>query len=381
MGWHAVEAVDDAAEAARRFLLPFRLVRWAKLALLVLVMGGGANAGLSVPAAPDARLGGVSGFSGEWGVGTGTEATAAGEFDAVVSDLLAGVPGDWPVVAVAVVAVVVAVIALSVASLSLRLVLYDALRTNEVRLWRPFLGRLRQAGGLFVASVVLWLLAAGPIAVAVIVAVASETPIGWVPIDSFATAVRSLTVGPAIAAGLLGSAVVLVGTLALRLTYEFVVPAMVVGETGVLAGWRRVWRAVWGEWAELLVYLAVHFFVRLGTAIVEGIALLIAGSMVAAAAGVALLLTAVSLGGLGALVSTTVGIATVAIVVIVAVATLVALTLPVSVVTRSYLIVFEVATLGGIESDLRLLHSDIDPASTDSDSTSTNSDPTPTDRD
>ncbi|KDS92085.1 hypothetical protein FK85_07200 [Halorubrum saccharovorum] len=348
MGWHAVEAVDDAVEATRRFLFPFSLVRWAKLALLVLLMGGGANAGVSVPAAPD-----TAGFD-------------TMELDTVVSDLLAGTADDQLIVAVAVVAVVaiVGVVALSVASLSLRLVFYDALQTNEVRLWRPFLGRLRQAVGLFVVSALLWLIAVLPVAVAVLVGVAGEMSIGWAPVDSFAAAAGSLSIGPAVVLGLLGSVVVLIATLALRLTYEFAVPAMVVEGIGVIDGWRRVWRAISGEWAELLVYLAVHFFVRLGTAIVEGIAFVIAGSAVLVVAGSTLLLAAVPLGGLGALVSTTAGIATVVIVGIVAVASLVALTLPVSVVTQSYVIAYEVDTLGGIDPELMVLHRDIDPDST-----------------
>jgi hypothetical protein len=365
MGWHSVEAVDDAVEAARRFLFPFSLVRWAKLALLVLLTGGGANVGVSVPAAPDARVGGISGFSDGWRARTETRGGVA-ELDAVVSNLLAGAPPDRVILAGAV-AAVVGVVALAVVSLSLRLVFYDALRTNEVRLWRPFLERLRQAAGLFVASAALWLLAAGPLALAVLVAAAAETPIGWGPFDSFATAMGSLSPGPAIAVGLLGGVLVLLATLALRLTYEFVVPAMVVEETGVIAGWRRVWRAVSGEWAELLGYIAVHFFVRLGTAIVEGIAFVIAGSAIAVGAGSALLLAAVPLGGLSALTGTIVGTVTVAIVVIVALAMLVALTLPVSVVTRSYLVAYEVSTLGGIDSGLALLHRDLDPASAERD--------------
>jgi len=365
MGWHSVDAVDDAVEVTRRFLFPFGLVRWAKLALLVLLMGGGANAGVSVPTAPDAGIGGISGFL-EAG-GTETESVAGGaEFDAVVSDFLAGLPGDWLIAAVALV-VTVSVVALSVASLSLRLVFYDALRTNEVRLWRPFLGRFRQAVGLFVASVGLWSLAVGPIALAVLVAAATERPIGWGPIGSLATAVGSPSVGPAVILGLVGSVIVVLATLALRLTYEFVVPAMVVEGTGVLAGWRRVWRAVSGEWVEFLVYLAVHFFVGLGTAIVEGVTLLVAGSVVGVISGSALLLAAVPLGGLGALVSTTAGLVTVAIIGTVAVATLIALTLPVSVVTRSYVIAYEVATLGGIDPGLALFHPDIDPTPADGD--------------
>jgi len=365
MSWHAVDAVDDAVEATRRFLFPFSLVRWTKLAFLVLLMGGSANGGVSVPAAPDARIAGFTGFSEVWELDTGG-ITPSGTVDTVVSDLVAGMSTEWLIVAVAV-AVVVAAVTLSVVSLSLRLVFYDALRTNEIRLWKPFLGRLRQAIGLFVASVVLWSIAAGPIALAVLVGVAAEAPVGWEPIDTFAATVGSLSLGPAIVVGILGSAVVLFTALALRLTYEFVVPAMIVEETGVIAGWRRTWSAVSGEWAEVLVYLAVHFFVRLGTAIVEGIAFVITGSAVVVVAGIALLVVAVPLGGLGALVGTTVGTVTVVLVVLVAVVTLLAVTLPVSLVTGSYLILYEVATLGGIDSGLTLLHPDIHPKSTDHD--------------
>ncbi|WP_144923673.1 DUF7544 domain-containing protein [Halorubrum salsamenti] len=365
MSWHAVEAVDDAVETTRRFLFPFSPVRWAKLAFLVLLMGGSANAGVSVPPAPDARIGGFAGFS----EAQESDTRAGSPFDpvdAVVSDFVAEMPADRLIVAAAV-AVLVTAVALSVVSLALRLVFYDALRTNEVRLWRPFLARLRQAAGLFVASAILWAIAAGPIAVVVLVDVAAEAPIGWEPVDSFVTAVGSLSLGPAVVVGILGSAVVLFATLALRLTYEFVVPAMVVEEHGVLAGWRRIWRAVSGEWPEVLVYLAVHFFVGVGTAIVEGIAVVIAGSAVTVVAGILLLLAAVPLGGLGALVGTTAGIVTVTLVGLAAVVTLLALTLPVSLVTRSYLIAYEVATLGGIDPGLTLLHPDLATASTDSD--------------
>jgi len=66
-------------------------------------------------------------------------------------------------------------------------------------------------------------------------------------------------------------------------------------------------------------------------------------------------------------VGTTVGTVTVVLVVLVAVVTLLAVTLPISLVTRSYLISYEVATLGGIDSGLTLLHPDIHPKFTDHD--------------
>ena len=120
MSWHAVDAVDDAVEATRRFLFPFSLVRWAKLAFLVLLMGGSANAGVSIPAAPDARIAGFAGVSEVWESDTGAM-TPSEAVDAVVSDLVPGMPADRLIVAVAI-ATVVAAVAFSVVSLSLRLV-------------------------------------------------------------------------------------------------------------------------------------------------------------------------------------------------------------------------------------------------------------------
>lgn len=345
MSWHAVDAVDDAVEATRRFLFPFSLVRWTKLALLVLLMGGGVSTNASVPVVPDAE------FTAFPEAGPGTVITPD-DLSAVDPGLLAAVTAG----------IVLVSVVFSVFSLSLRLVFYDALRTNEVRLWRPFLSRFRQALGLFVFSTALSLVAALPIAIAVLVSVAGDDPIGWRPIDSLAAAFGSLSAGPTAALGFFGGVLVLVGILALRFTYEFVVPTMIVEETGVIAGWERFSVAVRDNWTDILVYLVVHFVISVGLSIVEGLAIAIVGAAVAAIAGLVLLIVAVPLGGLGALVGTTVGVAALAFVTVVALVALLVVVLPVRVVTRSYQIVYEVSTLGGIDPALALLHPDIDPA-------------------
>lgn len=371
MSWHAIDALDDAVDATRRFLFPFSLVRWTKLALLVLLMGGGgasANASVSVvsdagvtpPRGTDSGLGGVGPGSG--GVGPGSGGVDPG---AVTPEGIVGAV-DSETLAVVAVGIVLLVVALSVASLSLRLVFYDALRTNEVRIWRPFLARLRQSVGLFLFTAALSVAAAAPVALAVLVAVAADAPMGWGPVDALAGTFGSLSVGTTIVLGFLGAVLVAVAVLALRFTYEFVVPTMIVGETGVLGGWSRFWDMLRAEWTELLVYLLVHVVVSLGLSVVAGIAAAFAFALVATVGGLVLLLVAAALGGLGALVGTTAGMAALAITALVGVVTLLVLLLPVQVLTRSYRIAYEVSTLGGIDPELALLHRDLDPGASGS---------------
>lgn len=359
MSWHAVDAVDDAVDATRRFLFPFSLVRWTKLGFLVLLMGGGgasANGSVSALSDADAIPPELTG-SAPTEVGLGSAGVDPGSV--TPSELVGTI--DPVVLAVVALGGVLLVAAFSVVSLSLRLVFYDALRTNEVRIRQPFLSRLRQSLGLFLFTAVLSAATAAPLALAVLVASAANAPVGVGPIDSVAGSIGSLATGPVIVLGLAGAAFVAIAALALRFTYEFVVPTMVVEETGVLGGWRRFWRTLRTGWTEFVVYLVVHVIVSLGLSVVEGIAAVLAFALVGTVAGLVLLTVAVALGGLGALVGTTAGTAALAAVVIVAVAVLIALVLPVRVITRSYRIAYEVSTLGGIDRELALLHRDLDP--------------------
>ncbi|SMO88629.1 DUF7544 domain-containing protein [Halorubrum cibi] len=348
MSWSAVDAVDDAVEATRRFLFPFSFVRWAKLALLVLLMGGGVQTNVSVPFFPNPEFGtgsgttngeppfGPNGIQGEF---SGLEAADVNLLVAIVS------------------VVVVVAIAISIASLSLRLVFYDALRTNEVRLWRPFVGRLRQALGLFVFSTLVSLTMAIP----VVVAVLTEVTVGWGPADALGSVVAGL---PTWGIGLLVALAVLLAVVVLfvlRFTYEFVVPVMVLRDEGVLAGWSRFLPTLRASWVEFLLYLVVHFFLGVGISVAESFVFFFVGGLVAVFAGVAVLIVGGLLGGLPAVTGTTAGLAVLAIVVVVALLALLILLLPVRLLTRTYLIAYEVSTLGGIDPDLAMLDREIDP--------------------
>ena len=336
MSWHAVGAVDDAVDTTRRFLFPFSLVRWAKLALLVLLMGGiSFNTSVSVPPFPNVE---------SETAGTGDFAAFAAELGVSTEALIGFIAG-----------LVLLSMLLTILSTALRLAFYDALRTNVVRIWGPFKRRLKAAAALFGFVLVVGLLLAGPF---VLVALAGEY--GYLTFAGIST--------PALVAAVLAAAVwVVAGLLALRFTVEFVVPVMVLKNEGPVAAWRRLWPTLRESWLGFLGYLVVHFVLGIGISVVETVIFLLVGGMVAVLAGVVLLVGAGLLGGFGALTATTAGTVLLAAVAIVALVTLFVVLMPVRVVTRTYLIAYEVSMLGRTDPDLMLLADDLDPNADDAD--------------
>ena len=370
MSWHAVDALDRAVDATRRFLFPFEAVRWATLAFLALVMasGGVGVSGAGVPGTGSSLFGaaagavgavgavgaaGAAGGIGAWGefVPTDSEpvpvvvergvSTGAERLAGLDAALLAGLAGIALLVALALVA----------CSFAFRLVFYDALATDEVALRRPFRDRFRQALGLFAFSTVL-VVATGMPALALVVAVdptafrAVGISVGGLP--------GSSTVQTAALGGLavFAAGAALIGAVASRLTFEFVAPAMVARDVGVLAGWRAVWRSFRGSVGEVVAYLAVHAVVAAGAGIVQAVAVAFVGGVVAAVGLVALVVAAVPLGGAEALIGTAAGTVVLVTVLVCAAVAVVVVTLPVRLVARTYLTAYEVSTLAGIESDL-----------------------------
>ncbi|PSQ56377.1 hypothetical protein BRD22_06155 [Halobacteriales archaeon SW_8_68_21] len=376
MSWHAVDALDRAVDATRRFLFPFEAVRWAKLALLALVMAGGtmgasrvAQSAVGVSAPGVGLRTEISPMGGE-SAPTVTEATppgvgstsidiervvartaervvarTAGRIVARTAERVAGLD-DALVVAVVGCALVVAV-ALAACSVAFRLVFYDALATNDVAFRRPFRARFRQALGLLGVTAALATAAAVP-TVAFAVALDPEAarllgvPTGGLSglsmVGTAALGAFCVTFG---ATCVLGS----------RLTFELVSPTMVARETSVLAGWRRVWSSVRDSPLDVVAYLAVHAVVASGVGFVQAVAVAVVGGVVGVFALVTLVFAAVPLGGLGALVGTTAGGVVLVVVLVCAVAATVALALPVRLVARTYLIAYEVSTLAGIDPD------------------------------
>ncbi|TKX59654.1 hypothetical protein EXE44_04245 [Halorubrum sp. SS7] len=351
MSWHAVEAVDRAVRVTRGFLFPFEAVRWAKLGFLALVMAGG---GAGASGATTSSFGGpAGGGAGAWSDAGLTEpmSVPAGVERAANAGVERLAEVDAAVLTGLALGVLLAGMALFACSIAFRLVFYEALSTTEVALWRPFRDRFRQALGLLGVAVVS-AVAVGLPAVAVAIAIDPDL-LRFLGVSVGGLAGQSSVTAPV--SGVLvviGATVVLAGTVVSRVTFEFVAPAMVARDVGVIDGWRAVWSSLRGSRAEVIVYFAVHLVLAAGVGIVQAAAAAFVAGVVGVAALVALLLAAVALGGVGAMVGTTAGAVVLAAVFVCAVVAVVVLTLPVALVVRTYLTAFEVSTLAGIDPDL-----------------------------
>lgn len=347
MSWHALDAVDRAVDATRRFLFPLEAVRWGKLAFLVLVMAGG---GVGASHVGSSSVGvSAAGFAAWAGI-TATDVEPGSREIGHVVGSVTGVAGfDGALLVAAAVGALVAALALVACSFAFRLAFYDALATTEVALWRPFRVRFRQALG--VLAVVM--------CIAVTVAIPTVA-FALAAVDTAVSDTAGIQIGghsgvPGVATaalGIIAVGVALVGILGSRLTVEFVAPAMIARDVGVLAGWRAVLASLRGSLGYVAVYLGVHAAVATGAGLIQAVAVAFVGGVVAVVGLVALVLAAVPLGGVAALTGTTAGSVVLATVLLCAVAAVVALTLPVRIVVRTYLTAYEVSTLAGIEPEL-----------------------------
>jgi hypothetical protein len=292
MSLAALDAVDDAIEATKRFLIPFDRARWFRLAVIMLFIAG---AGGSFPQFP---TGGFGGDTGETDPGTGAE---PGDPSVPSPELT----GELLVFIVALVAFVLAVVLLwSIVSATMEFVFVEALNREEVRLWTPLKRHVWRGVRLFVFRVGLWLLAA--------------TLVGGVLLAAgFALGGSPSAWDAGVALGLLLLAIPLFLVVALVLgttigfTNMFVVPVMYQEERGVLSGWRRFWPTLRNNLKEYLVYLVVGFLLGIAIGIASGfltlIVVLVIGIPFAVVAVPAFLLF--GFGGAGAIVLVVLGLA------------------------------------------------------------------------
>ncbi|MFB6234247.1 MAG: hypothetical protein ABEH81_07325 [Halopenitus sp.] len=314
MSWYAVTAIDDAVDATRGFLLPFGLRRWTVLALVAALMGGGPSMNVNPP-------------------------TTSGN---VPRDALSQLP-EFSLAPRWGVAIVVVALLLSWLSLGFRFVFYDALRTDAARVWGPLRNRLGQALQLLGFQLLVLAVLVGPV-VAVVVGVFTGrfAVVSWSP----------LLLG---AAGLLAAALVLLATLVGRFTREFVLPVMVVEDGGPIAGWRRFWPVLREEWVQYLAYLLVHVVLGVAIAIAQGLVFLLVGGVFVAVGALAGVVVAGVLGGTSALLGSTVGIAALAVLGLALLLALLAVFLPVNLVTTTYLRTYELRVLALTDPALDLL--------------------------
>ena len=360
MSWHAIDSVDEAIEETRSFLSPFAIGRWLKLALISIFVGtGGSGLGLlnlpsSVPG--DDPTGNMSAGGGNVTTGGNITGPPPGSDFGPTGNVTAGAPstGELPPPSellemagaelglIAVIALIVLGIGLVIGIITetLRFVFYDDLQTDTVRLVEPAKRRFGQALRLYGFKIGLQLLTVGPIAGLVAFLLLADVPIG--PI-----------VG--VAAALVVLAVVLVSTIVSRITDEFIVPTMVVTDSGVLDGWRRFWPVFRGQLSQFGVYLVVHFLLLLAVGIARAILSVIVYGIVIVIGGVIGLVIVFGLfGGLSAAASSTVALVVLGLLGALTLLIGWVLLLPVQIAVLTYVTNYEVSMLAACDDELRL---------------------------
>jgi len=214
MSWYAIESVDEAIDTTRSFLFPIKPGQWVRLALIALFVGVGG--------------GGLSTISNAGGLPSGMPAGPAPQEPTSVppEPSLEALPVEPALIVAAIGAIFLVGLVLTLLSETLRLVLYDGLRTGTVRLRGPARRRFGQALRLFGFKLAVNIAFGLPF-----VALGAAIVLTSVDVGNGA----ALIVGGLLAA--VGLLLWFVGySIIMRVTTEFVAPVMVLTDTGVLAG-------------------------------------------------------------------------------------------------------------------------------------------------
>jgi hypothetical protein len=318
MALHAAQNVGDAIDVTREFLFPFELRRWLKLALVAFFVGGGVNF-------PSGQVGGS---------GNTPDPNGGGE-------LPASIPADI-VTILAVVAVIAVTFALvfGIIGAIMEFVFIESLRTEEVRLRRYWSDRWRQGLRLFGFRVVVGL----PVLALFL---------GWMALI-FAPLLTDVQLpGASVGLFLAGLPVLFLVGLLFGVIYSFttvfVVPLMIQQDSGVLAGWRRLWPSIKREWKQYLAFAVIGFVLTLVAGLVA--------SMAVGLAAIVLLVPFAIVGGLVYLAFSlsSVGTALLAVVAVICAIVMLVVWALVQVPVVAYLRYYALLVLGDIESEFDII--------------------------
>lgn len=322
MALHALQEIGDAVDLAREFLFPFDLRRWLKLAVVAFFLGGSST-----------------------GFPTGQFDTGGAPSDGTPGQVPDGLPSTVPDDLLLIVAVVVAALLLlglvfAVVGAVMEFVFVESLLSGDVSV-RRYWGRrwkqgLRLFGFRFAIGLPFLLLVVGWMAILLVPLLLGGDPI--LPVGAF----------------LLGIPVVfLVGVVygaVNTFTTVFVVPLMIRDDSGVLAGWRRLWPSVKAEWKQYLGFAVAWFGLTIGTGLVASIAVGIAAIALLIPIGV---LAAVAYFAIG--FSTTAGLVVVGVLAVIFVVAMLVVTALVQVPILTYLRYYALLVLGDIEPEFDLV--------------------------
>lgn len=332
MAHTALRSVGDAIEATRSFLLPASPGRIAKLALVALFLG---TPGTPLPANPqfaDPRY---------WQFPDPSAATDGEVGDATLPDGVAlAQPWEWPAWLLAAVGIAISlVVAYLVLGVVVRFVLVEALRSDVVRIRRDGRRHLRGAVDVVGLRAAVWSLAIP------LPAIAALSGAGVGPLQGSDLALAALGTGALVA-------IVLARVIEV-LTLQFVVPTMVAGDRGVVAGWRRFWPTLRGQPAEYGLYGAVRVALGVAVGIAATLVVVLVLALVAIVLGTIAAIVVVLAGGVGSLGAFSLAVLglLLATFLLVGVATVAVVAVP----FQCYLWIYALLVLGDTDPDLDLI--------------------------
>lgn len=228
MSWYAIDNLNDALDATTGFLTPIDWRTWVKLAVVVFFAGGpggGFNIGqanLPTGGGPELR-------------GPAPDLPPVGDLAALVEPWMVGIAVLGGLL----------ILLLNIVGAVMEFVLLDALREEHVSIRRSWRTYWRSGLRLFGFRLALFAIIIGLVGIAVASVVVPILGIGSVvdPLVGFVVLVPVAILG------------ILVLTLVLGFTTQFVVPIMMLEDRGVLDAWRRFWPTLRREWKQYTVYV------------------------------------------------------------------------------------------------------------------------------
>ena len=238
MSWYAIDNLDDALDATTGFLTPIDWRTWVKLAVVVFFAGGpggGFNIGqanLPTGGGPELR-------------GPASDLPPVGDVAALVE--------PWMVAIVVLGGLFV--LLLNFVGAVMEFVLLDALRDEHVSIRRSWGAYWRSGLRLLGFRLALFVVIIGLVGLAIAAVVLPILGMG----SAVGPVVGLVVVVPVAILSLL------VLTLVLGFTTQFVVPVMMIEDRGVLAAWRRFWPTLRGEWKQYTVYVLLSIVLGLAS--------------------------------------------------------------------------------------------------------------------
>jgi len=322
MALYALDDLDDALDVTRSFLTPVDRTTWVKLAVVALFVGGT----------------GTNVFSWSFGGGgNGGPTPGAGQ---PTIDLG---PQVWLLIAGVVGVLLLLGLGFMLVSSIMEFVFVESLRNEAVTIRRYWSRRWRQGLRLFGFRIVIGLLVLASVALLAapfVLPVLGVAPIGGGMMVAAFLVLLPLFLVLAIVVGLVNG-----------FTTVFVVPVMILEDCGVLAGWRRLWPTITGQWKQYLAYAVAGFFLSIVGGVAVGILTALGALVLLIPFGILFVIGGVTL----VFASELAGIAILVVVGIAYALAVIAVAALAQVPVKAYLRYYALLVLGDVDSEFDLV--------------------------